>query len=367
MRSEITKRLLSSIILIPIALFFIIKGSFFFIFLQNEYPNAERYMKISKTSNSRIHSTDFSNLPFGRVFSDHMFICKYKNGSWDDSEILPYGPIHMMPGFQVLHYGQAVFEGMKAYRTKSNEIIMFRPKENARRAANGCLRLSMPEITENIFLDGVTSIVRDNIEYIPSSDKGALYVRPIIFGSGEGLGVAPSSEYTFMVYCSPVGPYFKGGLSPIKLIVTNDYHRAPLKGTGGVKAVGNYVPGMLPSGQAKKHGFAEVIYLDAAEEKFIEEVGAANFFAIYGNKLVTPKLTGSILPGITRDSVLFLAKNKLGMEIEERRISIDEALRMVDALQHFENNGEVCPANWSKGKDSMKESHDAVADYLSKH
>jgi branched-chain amino acid aminotransferase len=165
------------------------------------------------------------------------------------------------------------------------------------------------------------------MDYIPSTDKGALYVRPIIFGSGEGLGVAPSSEYTFIVYCSPVGPYFKGGLSPIKLIVTNDYHRAPLKGTGGVKAVGNYVPGMLPSGKAKKQGYAEVIYLDAAEEKFIEEVGAANFFAIYGNKLITPKLTGSILPGITRDSVLFLAKNKLGMEIEERKISIDEALK----------------------------------------
>tara|TARA_B100001079_G_scaffold55432_1_gene46375 strand:- start:66 stop:644 length:579 start_codon:yes stop_codon:yes gene_type:complete len=129
-----------------------------------------------------------------------------------------------------------------------------------------------------------------------------------------------------MVYCSPVGPYFKGGLSPIKLIVTNDYHRAPLKGTGGVKAVGNYVPGMLPSSIAKKEGYAEVIYLDAAEEKYIEEVGAANFFAIYGKKLVTPKLSGSILPGITRDSVLFLAKNKLGMEVEERKITIDEAL-----------------------------------------
>jgi branched-chain amino acid aminotransferase len=153
-----------------------------------------------------------------------------------------------------------------------------------------------------------------------------LYVRPIIFGSGEGLGVAPSSDYIFMVYCSPVGPYFKGGLTPIKLIVTNDYHRAPLKGTGGVKAVGNYVPGMLPSGLAKEKGYAEVVYLDAAEEKYIEEVGAANFFAIFENKLVTPELTGSILPGITRDSVLYLAKEMLGMQVEERRISINEVL-----------------------------------------
>ena len=224
------------------------------------------------------------------------------------------------------NYGQGLFEGMKAYRTKNNEIIMFRPEENAKRAANGCLRLSMPEISESVFLDGVTNVVKDNIDYIPTTEKGALYVRPIIFGSGEGLGVAPSSDYTFMVYCSPVGPYFKGGLTPIKLIVTNDYHRAPLKGTGGVKAVGNYVPGMLPSGVAKKQGYAEVIYLDAAEEKYIEEVGAANFFAIFGNKLVTPNLTGSILPGITRDSVLFLAKNELNMDVEERRISIDEVM-----------------------------------------
>jgi branched-chain amino acid aminotransferase len=203
---------------------------------------------------------------------------------------------------------------------------MFRPEENAKRAANGCVRLSMPEISKDVFLDGVKSVVKDNVDYIPNTEKGALYVRPIIFGSGEGLGVAPSSDYIFMVYCSPVGPYFKGGLTPIKLIVTNDYHRAPLKGTGGVKAVGNYVPGMLPSGLAKKKGYAEVVYLDAAEEKYIEEVGAANFFAIFENKLVTPELTGSILPGITRDSVLYLAKEMLGMQVEERRISISEVL-----------------------------------------
>jgi branched-chain amino acid aminotransferase len=153
-----------------------------------------------------------------------------------------------------------------------------------------------------------------------------LYVRPIIFGSGEGVGVAPSTEYMFVVYVSPVGPYFKGGLAPIKLIVTNDYHRAPLKGTGGVKAIGNYVPGMLPSGLAKKDGYAEVIYLDAAEEKYIEEVGAANFFAVIGGKLITPELTGSILPGVTRESVIQLAEEKMGMIVEERRISVEEAL-----------------------------------------
>ena len=234
---------------------------------------------------------DYDNLTFSFTETKSMYVSKCRlNQSWKEGKLVPFNDVKISPAATILNYGQGLFEGMKAYRTKNDEIIMFRPDENAKRAANGCLRLSMPEISEEIFLDGVTKVVKDNIDYIPKTEKGALYVRPIIFGSGEGLGVAPSSEYTFMVYCSPVGPYFKGGLSPIKLIVTQDYHRAPLKGTGGVKAVGNYVPGMLPSGIAKKQGYAEVIYLDAAEEKFIEEVGAANFFAVFGNKLITPKL-----------------------------------------------------------------------------
>ena len=208
----------------------------------------------------------------------------------------------------------------------NGNIMMFRPEKNAERAARGCSRLSMPEIPKNLFLDAAKKVVRDNADYIPNTKQGALYVRPIIFGCGEGVGVAPSTEYMFVVYVSPVGPYFKRGLAPIKLIVTNDYHRAPLKGTGGVKAIGNYVPGMLPSGLAKKQGYAEVIYLDAAEEKYIEEVGAANFFAIIDGKVITPELTGSILPGVTRESILDLAHEKMGMEIEERRISVDEAL-----------------------------------------
>ena len=270
---------------------------------------------------------DYDNLTFSFTKTKSMYVSKCKiNEKWEKGKLIPFNEFKISPAATILNYGQGLFEGMKAYRTDNDEIIMFRPEENAKRAANGCVRLSMPEISKDVFLDGVKSVVKDNVDYIPNTEKGALYVRPIIFGSGEGLGVAPSSDYIFMVYCSPVGPYFKGGLTPIKLIVTNDYHRAPLKGTGGVKAVGNYVPGMLPSGLAKEKGYAEVVYLDAAEEKYIEEVGAANFFAIFENKLVTPELTGSILPGITRDSVLYLAKEMLGMQVEERRISINEVL-----------------------------------------
>jgi len=276
----------------------------------------------------KTNNINFDDLTFTFTETRSMYVTKCKQGDdWDTGELFPYGNISISPASTVLNYGQGLFEGMKAYRTNDGRILLFRPEKNAERAAKGCLRLSMPEIPKNIFMDAVKKVVNDNSDYIPPTEKGALYIRPIIFGSAEGLGVAPSTEYTFMVYCSPVGPYFKGGLSPIKLIVSTDYHRAPLKGTGGVKAIGNYVPGMLPSGNAKKKGFAEIIYLDAAEEKYVEEVGAANFFAIKDGKIITPKLTGSILPGITRDSIMHIAKEKLEMDIEERRISIDEVMK----------------------------------------
>jgi len=270
---------------------------------------------------------DFENLTFSFTQTRSMYVAKCNLGEeWQSGKLMPFENLSLSPAAVVLSYGQGLFEGMKAYKWDDGRIAMFRPEMNAKRAANGCTRLSMPEIPSSLFLDAVKKVVRDNADYIPNTEQGALYVRPIIFGSGEGVGVAPSNEYHFIVYVSPVGPYFKGGLKPINLIVTNDFHRAPLKGTGGVKAIGNYVPGMLPSSLAKSKGYAEVIYLDAAEEKYIEEVGAANFFAVIDGKVITPELTGSILPGITRSSVLYLAKNKMGLEIEERRISVEEAL-----------------------------------------
>ena len=275
----------------------------------------------------KTNDINFDDLTFTFTETRSMYVTKCNQGDdWKTGELVPYGNISISPASTVLNYGQGLFEGMKAYKTKGGRILLFRPEKNAERAAKGCVRLSMPQIPKNIFMEAVKKVVNDNSDYIPPTEKGALYIRPIIFGSAEGLGVAPSTEYTFMVYCSPVGPYFKGGLAPIKLVVSTDYHRAPLKGTGGVKAIGNYVPGMLPSGEAKKKGFAEIIYLDAAEEKYVEEVGAANFFAIIDGKIITPELTGSILPGITRDSVMRIAKEKLGIDIEERRISIDEVM-----------------------------------------
>ena len=275
---------------------------------------------------------DYDNLTFSFTETKSMYVSKCKLGEdWKKGQLIPFNDIKISPAATILNYGQGLFEGMKAYRTKNNEIIMFRPEENAKRAANGCLRLSMPEISESVFLDGVTNVVKDNIDYIPSTENGALYVRPIIFGSEEGLGVAPSSDYTFMVYCSPVGPYFKGGMSCINLLISDHHHRAAPGGSGGVKAIGNYAPGMMPSKKAKAAGYAEVIYLDAEEHKYVEEVGAANFFCLKDGVLYTPELTGTILPGITRDSIIQLARH-MGYEVIETKVEAEFAMSAEEAF-----------------------------------
>jgi branched-chain amino acid aminotransferase len=192
-------------------------------------------------------------------------------------------------------------------------------------------RLCMPEYPPEKFVDAVRAVVKKNLAYIPPYGKGSLYIRPCLWGTGAILGVAPAPEYTFLVYVSPVGPYFKTGFNPIKLVFTRQYHRAAPKGSGGVKVIGNYASTLLPAKEAKAQGYNECIYLDAREEKYIEEVGAANFFCVKGNTLLTPKL-GSILPGITRASVAQLAKEKLGMDVQERDVSVEDALSADEAF-----------------------------------
>jgi branched-chain amino acid aminotransferase len=224
----------------------------------------------------------------------------------------------------VLNYGQGLFEGMKAYHMKDGSIVMFRPRDNARRLIAGCKRLLMPPIDEEFFIRSIHDLVLENKEYIPPFGRGDLYIRPILFGSGQMLGVNPATEYTFIIYMSPVGPYFKSGFSGVRISITDEYHRAPLCGTGGVKAIGNYATSLLPRILAKKNGFDEVLYLDSKESTFVEEVGSANFFMINDGVLSTPRLAGSILPGITRESVLQIAKDGFGMKVRERDIRYDE-------------------------------------------
>jgi len=267
---------------------------------------------------------DWDSLGFEITPAEKMFISKYRDGKWDEGRTLPYGTFPIYPSSVVLNYGQGLFEGMKAYHMKDGSIVMFRPRDNAKRLIAGCKRLLMPPPDEEFFLRSIHDLVLENREYIPPFGRGDLYIRPILFGSGQMLGVNPATEYTFIVYMSPVGPYFKSGFDGVRISITDEYHRAALHGTGGVKAIGNYAASLLPRVLAKKKGFDEVIYLDAKESTYVEEVGAANFFMLKDGVLSTPRLAGSILPGITRDSAVRIAKEGFGIDVRERNIRFDE-------------------------------------------
>ena len=269
---------------------------------------------------------DWDSLTFSMTETDHMYIAKTAiDEPWGPGLMRPYGNISISPAAGVINYGQGLFEGMKAYRTAKNRVVLFRPEENARRMQRGADRLKMPPVPESIFIDAIEQVVQENARWIPPMGKGALYVRPLLNGSGAILGVAPAPEYTFMVYSTPVGPYFKGGMTCIDLLISDTYHRAAPGGSGGVKAIGNYAPGMMPSKLAKADGYSEVIYLDAEEHTYIEEVGAANFFCYRDGILYTPELTGTILPGITRDSIIELAR-QMGIEVVEEKVAAEFAM-----------------------------------------
>ncbi|MBT3772251.1 MAG: branched-chain amino acid aminotransferase [Euryarchaeota archaeon] len=269
---------------------------------------------------------DWDSLTFSLTKTEKMYVAECNQGdAWSPGNILPYGNLSIDPAAGVLNYGQGIFEGMKAQRTANNRVILFRPEENARRFQRGAARLGMPPVPESMFIDAVEQVVAANSSWIPPSGRGALYIRPVLWGTGPIMGVAPAPSYTFCVFATPVGPYFKGGLSAIDLLISEENHRAAPGGSGGVKAIGNYAPGMMPSKNAKKQGFAEVIYLDAVEHKYIEEVGAANYFCIKDNVLYTPELTGTILPGITRESIIMLARHR-GYEVNETQVSAEFAM-----------------------------------------
>ena len=255
-----------------------------------------------------------------------MYCSTCKQGEqWQEGELEPYGDITISPAAGVLNYGQGLFEGMKAQRGVNGEIVLFRPERNAQRLADGARRLGMPPVPEEIFLSAVEQVVAANARWVPPTGKGALYIRPVLWGTGAILGVAPAPEYTFMIYVCPVGPYFKGGMHPIALKVSDEFHRAAPGGSGAVKAIGNYAPGMMPSQNAKSDGFAEIIYLDAVHHQYIEEVGAANFFCVKDGVIYTPELSGTILPGITRASIIDLARHK-GYEVIEEKVDIQFVL-----------------------------------------
>ena len=263
-------------------------------------------------------------LRFGTVMTDHMFIMDYTDEKgWHDGRIVPYGPISLDPAAVVFHYGQEMFEGLKAYETAEGRVQLFRPDMNAKRTNNTNDRLCIPPIDEELFVEAVKAIVKVDKDWIPKGEGTALYIRPFIIATEPFLGVRRATEYKFMIILSPVGPYFVNGLAPTKMYVEDEYVRAVKGGTGEAKCGGNYAASLKAQEIAHEKGYEQILWLEGIHRKYIEEIGAANAFFVIGDEVVTSELNGSILPGITRNSIIALCKHK-GYKVSERKISIDE-------------------------------------------
>ena len=280
-------------------------------------------IKVTKTTSPKA-KPPVDALGFGKHFTDHMFIMDYTEGiGWHDARIVPYGPIEMDPSCMTLHYGQTIFEGLKAYKTPSGSINLFRPESNMRRINISNDRLCIPKIDEEFAVKAIKELVLIDQDWIPEGEGTSLYIRPFIFGTDNALGVHPSKTYKFMIILSPVGSYYKDGLAPVKIWVEDDYVRAVKGGMGFAKTAGNYAASLKAQEVSEEKGYSQVLWLDGVERKYIEEVGAMNIFFKIGDEVVTPELNGSILAGITRDSVLKVLKAN-GYKAGERKVSIAE-------------------------------------------
>ncbi len=263
-------------------------------------------------------------LSFGTIFTDHMFVMDYEVGKgWHDARIVPYGPLQLDPSAMVFHYGQEMFEGLKAYKTEDGRTLLFRPDCNIKRSNDTSERICIPTIPEEDFLQALKELVKYEEKWIPTKSGTSLYIRPFVIATDPFLGVRPSNTYKFMIILSPVGAYYPEGLNPVKIWIEDEYVRAVVGGLGEAKAGANYVASLKAQVKAHEEGYSQVLWLDGVERKYIEEVGAMNIFFKIDGKVITPMLTGSILPGVTRRSCIELCK-KWGYEVEERRISADE-------------------------------------------
>ncbi len=283
-------------------------------------------ISITKTTAPKQKPTDESALGFGKIFSDHMFLMNYTEGQgWHDPRIVPYGDLAFSPASMVFHYGQEMFEGLKAYRDDQGRARLFRPDMNAKRTNATNKRLCIPELPEEIFVEAVSELVRVDQDWIPSAPGTSLYIRPFIIATDDFLGVAPSKTYLFIIILSPSGAYYASGLAPVGIWIEDEYVRAVRGGIGFAKTGGNYAASLAAQVKAHDDGYSQVLWLDGVERKYIEEVGAMNIFFKIAGKIVTPMLSGSILPGITRNSVIEVCKH-WGYEVEERKISVDELI-----------------------------------------
>ena len=282
-------------------------------------------MELSITRSENLKSKpDDANLGFGTLFTDHMFNMDYNlDGGWHAARIEPYGSIEMDPATMFLHYGQGVFEGLKAYRTDSGQIQLFRPQENIKRLNRSCRRLCIPVVDEDFALESLKRLIALEKDWVPGAPETSLYIRPTIIAMDPFLGVRASHNYRYFIILSPVGAYYPEGFNPVKILVTSDLVRAVRGGVGEAKTPGNYAASLLAGEQAHEAGYTQVLWLDGVEQKYLEEVGSMNIFFVIDDELVTPELNGSILPGVTRKSVIELAKH-WNEKVTERKVSIDE-------------------------------------------
>lgn len=288
-------------------------------FIYNQ--NHVEMIKIIKTDHPNYKDFDFSNIKFGQTMADHMFIADYEDGVWKNIRIQPYGNLSLDPSMMALHYGQAIFEGMKATKTFDGVPVIFRLEDHAKRFNRSARRMAMPEFPEDLFMEAMKQLIGLDHNWIPTGDDAALYIRPFMVATDAQLGVRASNTYKMMIICAPAGKYYS---KPIKLLAEDHYTRAAMGGIGFVKAAGNYAASLLPAIEAKEKGYDQVLWLDAKEHKYVQEVGTMNIFFVIDGKVLTPSTNeATILQGITRDSILSILRDK-GYDVEERKISIDE-------------------------------------------
>lgn len=278
-------------------------------------------IKVTPTAKSTIDKVDWNNLPFGRVFSDHMLVMDYKNGEWKDAEIVPFGPIQMHPAMSAIHYGQSIFEGLKAYKTVNGEVVIFRPDMNAKRFAESCQRMCMPEIPEDLFVELARKTVEVDKDWIPEGEGYSLYLRPFMFATDEFVGIRPSETYKFVIFCCPVGSYYN---EPVNVKIEEHYTRASKGGVGRAKTSGNYGAALYPAKQGQLKGYHQLLWTDGITHEYIEESGTMNVIFVVDGKVITPsEESDTILRGVTKRSVLELVAS-WGIPVEERKISVSE-------------------------------------------
>ena len=280
---------------------------------------------VERAKKSRIQETDFNNLEFGKYISDHMLIAAYRKGQWEEMKIVPFGEIPMTPAILSLHYGQTVFEGLKAFQNANGDLSVFRMARHSARLNKSLERMCMPSISEEMFAQGVHALLEVDRQWVPTSEGASLYIRPVVFATESRFGVKVSDEYLFVIMTSPVGPYFS---KPLRLKIEDTYVRAAEGGAGYAKCAGNYGAAFYPTQLAREQGFDQVLWTDAREHKYIDEAGVMNVMFVINGKLVTPELSTAILDGVTRDSILQLAP-LMGMETQARKVSVEEVVKAI--------------------------------------